>query len=51
MAVIFDWIWRFLFTLYKNEYNGIFEVADYDSEIENEEFKIAGGFNMVAIFD
>ena len=45
MAVIFNQIQRFSFKLYKNEYNGVFEVADYSFGIKNEKFKIADSIN------
>ena len=44
MAAIFDQIRRFSFKLYKNEYKGVFKVADYDSEIKNSKFKMAAIF-------
>ena len=33
MAAIFYYIRRFPFKLYKNKYEGVFEVADYDSNV------------------
>ena len=41
MVAIFDYIRRFSFKLHKNEYEVGFEVADYDSEVENKKFKMA----------
>ena len=41
MVAISDSVRRFSFKLHKNEDKGIFEVADYDYEVENEKFKIA----------
>ena len=41
MAAIFDWIRRFSFKWHKNECKRIFEVADYDSKVENKKFKMA----------
>ena len=41
MAAIFYYIRRFWFKCHKNEYTGVFEVADYDSNVENEILKIA----------
>ena len=39
MVVIFYWIRRFSFKFYKNEYNGDFQVADYDFDVKNKNSK------------
>ena len=40
MVAIFDWIRRFSFKFCKSKYKEVFEVANYDSEVENEKFKM-----------
>ena len=45
MVAIFYKIRRFPFELHKNEFKGVFEVADYDSGVENEKFKMAANFD------